>query len=149
MAVVVPAPETAQTGVARPMTPPHLLDRVETMLRGRASAFADVAATSPAYIDVDVSAEVALSSDVTPARLEADIRAFLSPWAEDGADLEDEAEAGDIAAALVRFIRSRPYVEAVADVSATLGEVPAGQSWLVPVAGKVRLDILLPESFGA
>ncbi|HYJ82156.1 MAG TPA: hypothetical protein VEW26_04840 [Allosphingosinicella sp.] len=149
LAVIVPAPGgPTPPDPERPSASAALCGRVEAALSARSSASAKVAAVGAVYVSLDVSASVALAPDADLPRLEADIRAFLSPWGAEGPDLPDSAAPSDIAGALVRYLRNLEYVEAVADVAVALADESAPRPWLVPVAGKVDILLLEPESFG-
>jgi hypothetical protein len=150
LAVVVPVPTSAapKDGV-RPAAASSLLRDVEAELASRAPICATVAAVSPTYAGVDVQARVALAAAGDGARLEEEVRASLSPASQDGLDLPDEAGERDLSAALVRFIRGRPYVLAVADVTARLALGEAAAPWVVPVAGEIAIEVMTLESFGA
>jgi hypothetical protein len=150
LALVIPAGGgEAQADGERPRTPTWLLRAIEAELSGRAPMSATIAAVSPAYAPVDIRAKVALAGSGDPARLEAEIRAFLSPCAREGPDLPDTVGTDDLSAALVRFIRSRPYVLAVAEVAAALAPRADPALCVVPVAGALELEVLTLESFGA
>jgi hypothetical protein len=132
-----------------PRPPVWLLRAIEAELASRAPMSATIAAVSPAYAPVDIRAKVALAGSGETARLEADIRAFLSPWARQGPDLPDSAGTDGLSAALVRFIRARPYVLAVAEVAAELRPGADPAFCVVPVAGTLEIEVLTIESFGA
>jgi len=144
LAVVVPAGDDTSAPA-----PAWLLREIEAELCARAPMSASVFATSPAYAEVEVRVRVALAGSGDGTRLEADIRAFLSPSAEAGPDLPDHAVGADLGVALLRFIRRLPYVLAVADVAAELPSQAATMPWIVPLAGAVEIEVLTLESFGA
>ncbi len=150
LAVVIPVGGgEVQAEADRPRAPVWLLRAIEAELAERAPMSATIAAVSPAYAPVDIRAKVALAGSGNSARLEADIRAFLSPSAGQGPDLPDTAGTDDLGAALVRFIRARPYVLAVAEVAAALRPRADPAFCVVPVAGALELEVLTLESFGA
>lgn len=137
LAILVPASGEAMDPL-RPAATPELRAAVAGELSARASAFASIAAVDPVYAEVAVTAQVAFAAGAHPDRLRADIVAFLSPWSDEGPDLPDSAGPEELAAALVRFLRGRPYVETVGKVSAILAPSP-GSHWVVPVAGPVDI----------
>jgi hypothetical protein len=150
LAVVVPVGGgEVRADADHPRAPVWLLRAIEAELAARAPMSATIAAVSPAYAPVDIRAKVALAGSGDSARLEAEIRLFLSPLAGCGPDLPDAAGTDDLGAALVRFIRSRPYVLAVAEVAAALRRGAGPAFWVVPVAGTVDIEVLTLESFGA
>lgn len=149
LAIVIPAGGgEIRSEADRPRAPVWLLRSIEAELAARAPMSATIAAISPPYAPVDIRAKVALAGSGEAARLEADIRAYFSPAGE-CPDLPDTAGTDDLAAALVRFIRDRPYVLAVADVEAALRPPAVPASCVVPVAGAVEIEVLTLESFGA
>lgn len=150
LAVVIPVGGgEVQADADRPRAPVWLLRAIEAELAARAPMSATIAAVSPVYAPVDIRAKVALAGSGDLARLEADIRALLSPSAKQGPDLPDTAGTDDLSAALVRFIRARPYVLAVAEVAAALRSRADPTFCVVPVAGTLEIEVLTLESFGA
>jgi hypothetical protein len=150
LALVIPVGgDAVRTDTDRPRAPVWLLRAIEAELAARAPMSAAIAAVSPDYVAVDIRAKVALAGSGDQARLEADIRAFLAPSTGQGPDLPDTAGTDDLAAALVRFIRARPYVLAVAEVAAELRHGADRPHCMVPVAGTLEIEVLALESFGA
>jgi hypothetical protein len=126
-----------------------LLARVRDTLADRASQFARVEAVAPVFAPLRIAAEVALAPDADRAVLAAAVKEFLSPWSEAGIDLPDTHQPRELAAAVLRFLRERPEVVAAGNVIATLGAVPEGTAWVVPLAEPVDIRVLEREAFGA
>jgi hypothetical protein len=124
-----------------------LLEAVEAELSSRSSPSASIAAVAAAYVPVDIAVEAAIAAGTSAERLRADIAQFLSVRS-DGPGLPDNASYDELGDAVVRFVRALPYVEAVADATATAPAAAAARPWVVPVAGEIVVKILRRQSFG-
>ena len=130
--VVVPAPR----GPLRPTTAPQLRAAIADRLAALASPFARIAVVDPVYVTIDVTARLVLQSpELEP--LEAGLTAFLSPWADPGMDLDDDADMDLVRAAIARFMLAHPGVRSINRLDVTLTGPDAG--WRVPIAGEIAL----------
>ena len=149
LAIVVPAPGGASPpDPERPRSHAELRTRIADHLNAHASAFCRFEVVDPAYVAVDVAATLSLTPDVDESRVERDLRAFLSPWAEPGPDLPDRADSGDMVAAITQYLRERDYVRAVEAVDVTL-DPPEDALWIVPVLGSLLLSLQEPAAGAA
>jgi hypothetical protein len=132
----------------RPATPPELRGAIKAWLAGRSSAFAQYHVVDPVYAAVDVAVSAFFRDPGGDAALRADLAALLSPWADPGLDLPDEAGPRALRAAILRFVRSRPYVLAAEHVEAAASGDGAGAPWRVPIAGKIDVTALAERPAG-
>ena len=142
--IVVPAAGGADPpDPDRPRAPAPLRDAIARRLETMMSPFARVEVVDPDYLAIDVTARVQVHDD-SGAGLTAALAALLSPWAEPGLNLDDEADADTIRAAIAAFLLALPGVVALDQLSISLGDAPAA-AWRVPVAGTIELAAIMAE----
>jgi len=147
--VVIPSRDSAHPpDPVRPATPPELRGAIKAWLEQRSSAFAQFHVVDPVYAAVDIAVSAFFSDPGGGASLQADLAALLSPWADPGLDLPDEARPRMLRAAILRFVRTRPYVTAPGHVEATISGDGSGAPWRVAVAGKLDVTALTERPAG-
>ncbi|GAA4055245.1 hypothetical protein GCM10022409_48000 [Hymenobacter glaciei] len=132
--VVTPYPPTATAGYQLPNFSPHQLDRMQALLQRVAAPRIRVQVCNPFYEQVQVRGKVRFTESAklaTPqpgallARLEQELREFLSPWARAaGAPGQPQGLTG---ARVLSFLNQRPYVEFVTGFSAVKMALENGQ----------------------
>jgi hypothetical protein len=129
-----------------PMVDDATLGQIQQDLVSLASASAEIQVWNPVYVPVTVAARLTARAGQDPSmvgpRLDADLRAFLSPWI---FQPDSAAQLGcpESTAQVRRFLLGRPDVQTIQSVSCRLGESPvvAGGSlrlpatpWMIPVS---------------
>lgn len=143
--VVLPAPGGADPpDPDRPRAAPQLRGAILKRLKEVASPFAMLDVVDPAYVSIDVKAEVRVEHDCAE-RLEAALAAFLSPWAEPGLDLDDHADEEAVRAALAAFLLALPGVAGIDRLDIALDDAAPAAAWRVPVAGVLTLVPIAAE----
>jgi hypothetical protein len=135
LVVVVAGPDGNESAdLTIPRAASALLGAVQGYLAERASPFAAIEVVNPVYVRVRVRAEVAFRAPGaggdgggTVERLNADLVAWLSPWSPDAAWAADHDCA--LEADVSRFIRSRPYVDALLGVEISHDPAPETLEW--------------------
>lgn len=129
--VVAGAEGNESADLTVPRAPGALLGRVRDFLAGRASPFAAVEVVNPAYVRVQVHAEVSFRTGEAGGdadRLDRDLVAWLSPWhygAERAASEGRYAFEPDVG----EFIQTRPYVAALYAFELTHDPPVEGLEW--------------------
>ncbi len=144
--VVVPAPDSgdAMLDPDRPRTSPQLRGAIATYLGARTSAFAQPSVVDPVYVPVDVSARLAIRGDDDGA-IEAAIAALLSPLAEPGLDLADDADEEALRSAIASFLLRRPEVSAIEHLDIALRDTSPAMAWRVPIPGSIEIVAVAAE----
>lgn len=133
--VATPYPPAATAGYQLPTFSPHQLDRIQEMLQRAAAPRIKVQVCNPFYEQVQVRGKVRFTEAAklaTPqpgallARLEQELREFLSPWARAAAAEASQAQ-GLTGARILSFLNQRPYVEYVTGFSAVKMAMENGQ----------------------
>lgn len=129
-----------------PLVDDATLGQIQQDLASRASASAEIQVWNPVYVPVTVAAQLTARAGRDPSmvgpRLDAELRAFLSPWI---FQPDSAASVGgpESTAQVRRFLLGRPDVQAVRSVSCRVGMSPvaAGGSlrlsatpWMIPVS---------------
>jgi hypothetical protein len=135
LVVVVAGPDGNESAdLTVPRAGSALLGAVEGFLAERASPFADIQVVNPVYVRVRVRAEVAFRTPGAGGdgggsvdRLNADLVAWLSPWSPDAEWAADQGCA--LETDVSRFIRSRPYVEALLGLEISHDPAPETLEW--------------------
>jgi hypothetical protein len=134
LVVVTPYPPVATAGYQLPTFSPHQLDRMQEMLQRAAAPRVRVQVCNPFYEQVQVRGKVRFTEAArlaTPqpgallARLEQELREFLSPWAR-AAGAAGQAQ-GLNGARVLSFLNQRPYVDFVTGFSAVKMALENGQ----------------------
>lgn len=125
LVVVTPYPPAATAGYQLPAFSPHQLDRMQVLLQRMAAPRIWVQVCNPFYEQVQVRGKVRFTKAArlaTPqpggllARLEQELREFLSPWARiAGVAVQQQGLTG---AQVLSFLNQRPYVAFVRGFSA-------------------------------
>jgi hypothetical protein len=138
--LVVPASDGfAAPDPSRPLAPAALRERIRRFVADRSSPFATIHVANPGFVEIDVSAAASFFEPGGAARLEADIKAFLSPWGGIGLEAAGADDADALPGLLGTFIRGLPYVAELDSVWAATASIPPGRPWLMPVAGAVAI----------
>jgi hypothetical protein len=135
LVVVVAGPDGNESADATvPRASSALLGAVQGYLEERASPFAAIQVVNPVYVRVRVRAEVAFrvaggrgDEGGSVDRLNADLVAWLSPWSPDAEWAADHGCA--LEADVSRFIRSRPYVDALLGLEISHAPAPETLEW--------------------
>jgi hypothetical protein len=129
-----------------PLVDDATLGEIQQDLASRASASAELQVWNPVYVPVTVHAELTARAGQDPTmigpRLDADLRAFLSPWI---FQPDSAASLGcpESTAQVRRFLLGRPDVQTIQSVSCRRGPGPvcAGDPprvpappWMIPVS---------------
>jgi hypothetical protein len=143
--IVLPGPGGADPpDPDRPRASPQLRGAILKRLRAVASPFANLDVLDPAYVAIDVTANVRVERDCIE-QLEAALAAFLSPWAEPGLDLDDHSDEEAIRAAIAAFLLAQPGVTALDRLDVALDAAAPDSAWRVPVAGALKLVPIAAE----
>ena len=134
LVVVTPYPPAATAGYQLPSFSPHQLDRMQALMQRVAAPRIRVQVCNPFYEQVQVRGKVRFTeaaklATAQPgallARLELELREFLSPWAR-AANASDQPQ-GLTGARVLSFLNQRPYVEFVTGFSAVKMALEDGQ----------------------
>ncbi len=137
--VVVPAPGGADPpDPDRPRALPRLRSAIQARLAAVSSPFAGIVVADPVYVAVDIDAQLNVRGDGVDD-IGAALAALLSPWAEPGLDLDDDAGIDAVRAAIAGFLLARPEVVSIDRLAVTLREPQPPAPWRVPVAGDIEV----------
>ena len=129
-----------------PMVDDATLGEIQQDLASLASASAEIQVWNPVYVPVTVHAELTARAGQDPTmagpRLDADLRAFLSPWIFQP-DSATSLGCPESTAQVRRFLLGRPDVQAIQSISCRRGPGPVcpggaprlpAPPWMIPVS---------------
>jgi hypothetical protein len=144
--VVVPAPGSGDAVLdpERPRVSPQLRGAIATYLGARTSAFAQPSVVDPVYVPIDVSARLAIHGD-DDGTIATAVAALLSPLAEPGLDLADDADEEALRSAIASFLLRRPEVSAIEHLEVVLRDPSPVTAWRVPIPGAIEIVAVMAE----
>ena len=116
--------------------PPQLREAVADRVAQISSPFARIAVVDPVRVPIHVTARLILA-DVDFGAIEAKLAAFLSPGADPGLDLADDAGIDRLRARIAEFLLRLPQVRAIDRLTVVQGDTPSG--WRVPAPGTIEI----------
>jgi hypothetical protein len=129
-----------------PMVDDATLGQIQQDLASRASASAEIQVWNPVYVPVTVAARLTATAGQDPSmigpRLDAELRAFLSPWIFQPASAAS-LDGPESITQIRRFLLGRPEVQTIQAMSCRLGGTPAATGgslqlpatpWMIPVS---------------
>jgi hypothetical protein len=133
LVVVVSGPDSVQAiDPTTPVLTGAMLEHIETYLGKHASSFVRAHVVNPIYVRIEVTATVEFGAEAAQGaaavRLNEELVQYLSPWFYDA---ERAARGGRYAseADISEFIQTRPYVEAMSDITFRYDPPPKGLDW--------------------
>ena len=142
--------------IRKPLSSAALLKKIKNYLGAHVSPHAQLSVGNPMYEEVKIHATVSFQDEVDAgfylAKLEEDIKKYLSPWAY-GQDLKIEMGTSFYKSSLIKFIESLPYINFVARVQidknnkrVRANEILAGPNAILITSNNHHLKAVEPDT---
>ena len=142
--------------IRKPLSSAALLKKIKNYISALVSPHAQLSVGNPHYEELSVNATVSFQDEVDTgfylAKLEGDIKKYLSPWAYDQ-DLKIEMGTSLHTSSLIKFIELLPYINFVARVRvdkdnnySNANEISAGPNAILITSNKHNLKAVQPDS---